>query len=46
MKDLEEKTIQGDCGHWVATPDDLTEIEGGGRVCHDCAELGLPDQDA
>jgi hypothetical protein len=40
----EEKPYQADCGHWVATPDCMTDIEGG-RVCHDCAEYGLPDQD-
>jgi len=44
MTDREEKTIQGDCGHWVSTPDDLTEKDGA-RVCADCAEFGLPDQD-
>jgi hypothetical protein len=46
MTDREEKTIKGDCGHFVSTPDDLTEIEPGVRVCRDCAEYGLPDQDA
>jgi hypothetical protein len=41
----EEKPIQAGCGHWVASHDDLVEVEGG-TVCRDCHEYGLPDQDA